>query len=180
MSLHYLILWNQVDILQKHYKKDHVRMRLWTRFFGMRLVGDSFMWRYDHRLKASGTLADCLSLDSGRNATIQAFWEKATIGHILPIFDPVILNCVLFQYSSISSNLKIWALIISRSGKNAAEWLFSCIYCPGSTCGKKAFQKGQKCGVTAGLPRQIICQGAFIPWHKTTEVLAFVIWGQNK
>ena len=33
--LHYLILWNQVDILQKHFKKDHVHMRLWTRFYGM-------------------------------------------------------------------------------------------------------------------------------------------------
>ena len=27
MSLYYLILWNQVDILQKHFKKDHVHMR---------------------------------------------------------------------------------------------------------------------------------------------------------
>ena len=34
MSLYYLILWNQVDILQKHLKKDHVHMRLWTRFYG--------------------------------------------------------------------------------------------------------------------------------------------------
>ena len=33
MSLYYLILWNQVDILQKHFKKDHVQMRLWTRFY---------------------------------------------------------------------------------------------------------------------------------------------------
>ena len=33
MSLYYLILWNQVDILQKHLKKDHVHMRLWTRFY---------------------------------------------------------------------------------------------------------------------------------------------------
>ena len=29
MSLYYLILWNQVDILQKHFKKDHAQMRLW-------------------------------------------------------------------------------------------------------------------------------------------------------
>ena len=35
MSLYYLILWNQVDILQKHFKKDHVHMRLWTRFYGI-------------------------------------------------------------------------------------------------------------------------------------------------
>ena len=28
MSLHYLILWNKVDILQKHFEKDHVHMRL--------------------------------------------------------------------------------------------------------------------------------------------------------
>ena len=34
MSLYYLILQNQVDILQKHFKKDHVHMRLWTRFYG--------------------------------------------------------------------------------------------------------------------------------------------------
>ena len=26
MSLYYLILWNQVDILQKHFKKDHVHI----------------------------------------------------------------------------------------------------------------------------------------------------------
>ena len=40
MSLYYLILWNQVDILQKHFKKDHVHMLLWTRFYGkpIRLV----------------------------------------------------------------------------------------------------------------------------------------------
>ena len=35
MSLYYLILWNQVDILQKHFKKDHVHMRLWTRLYGI-------------------------------------------------------------------------------------------------------------------------------------------------
>ena len=36
MSLYYLILWNQVDILQKQvFKKDHVHMRLWTRFYGI-------------------------------------------------------------------------------------------------------------------------------------------------
>ena len=29
MSLYNLILWNQVDILQKHLKKDHVHMPLW-------------------------------------------------------------------------------------------------------------------------------------------------------
>ena len=34
MSLYYLILWNQVDILQKHFKQDHVHMRLWTKFYG--------------------------------------------------------------------------------------------------------------------------------------------------
>ena len=39
MSLYYLILWNQVDILQKHFKKDHVHMRLWTRFYGI-------WWKY--------------------------------------------------------------------------------------------------------------------------------------
>ena len=31
---HYLILWNQVDILQKHFKNYHVHMCLWTRFYG--------------------------------------------------------------------------------------------------------------------------------------------------
>ena len=34
MSLYYLILWNHVDIFQKHFKKDHVHMRLWSRFYG--------------------------------------------------------------------------------------------------------------------------------------------------
>ena len=38
MSLYYLILWNQVDILQKHFKKDHVHMRLWARFYGMDML----------------------------------------------------------------------------------------------------------------------------------------------
>ena len=36
MSLCYLILWNQVDILQKHFKKDHVHMRFSTRVYGIR------------------------------------------------------------------------------------------------------------------------------------------------
>ena len=35
MSLYYMILWNQVDILPKHFKKDHVHMRLWTRFYSI-------------------------------------------------------------------------------------------------------------------------------------------------
>ena len=39
MSLYYLILWNQVDILQKHLKKDHAHMRLWTRFYGSLISG---------------------------------------------------------------------------------------------------------------------------------------------
>ena len=41
MSLYYLILWNQVDILQKYFKKDHVHMRLWTRFYGMNFSSKS-------------------------------------------------------------------------------------------------------------------------------------------
>ena len=31
----YLLFWNQVDALQKHFKKDHVHMRLWTRLYGI-------------------------------------------------------------------------------------------------------------------------------------------------
>ena len=42
MSLYYLKLWNQVDILQKHFKKDHVHMRLWTRFTVCER--DTFQW----------------------------------------------------------------------------------------------------------------------------------------
>ena len=38
------------------------------------------------------TLADYLSQDSNQNAAFLAFWVKAAIGHILPIFNPVILN----------------------------------------------------------------------------------------
>ena len=30
-----MLLWNQVDALQKHFKKDHVHMRIWTRFYGI-------------------------------------------------------------------------------------------------------------------------------------------------
>ena len=33
-----MLLWNQVDALQKHFKKDHVHMRLWTRLYGMQNV----------------------------------------------------------------------------------------------------------------------------------------------
>ena len=29
-----IVLSDLVDILQKHLKKDHVHMRLWTRFYG--------------------------------------------------------------------------------------------------------------------------------------------------
>ena len=29
------MLWNQVYALQKHFKKDNVHMRLWTRFYSM-------------------------------------------------------------------------------------------------------------------------------------------------
>ena len=28
-------MWNQVDALQKHFKKDHVHMGLWTRIYGI-------------------------------------------------------------------------------------------------------------------------------------------------
>ena len=34
MSLYNLIVWNQVDILLQHFKKDHVHMRIWTRLYG--------------------------------------------------------------------------------------------------------------------------------------------------
>ena len=47
MSLYYLILWNQVDILQKHFKKDHVHMRVWTRLYGSYITGTEvliFIW----------------------------------------------------------------------------------------------------------------------------------------
>ena len=42
--MYYLILWNQVDILNKHFKEDHVHMRLWTRFYGMQ-VNKNFIWK---------------------------------------------------------------------------------------------------------------------------------------
>ena len=31
-----MLLGNQVDALQKHFKKDHVHMRLWTRLYGIK------------------------------------------------------------------------------------------------------------------------------------------------
>ena len=34
MSLHRLILWNQVDIPQEHLRGDHAHVRLWTRLYG--------------------------------------------------------------------------------------------------------------------------------------------------
>ena len=39
-TLHMLV-WNQVDALQKHFKKDHVHnyMHLWTRLYGMPQLG---------------------------------------------------------------------------------------------------------------------------------------------
>ena len=40
MLLYYLILWNQVDILQIHFTKDHVHMHLWTRFYSMYADGN--------------------------------------------------------------------------------------------------------------------------------------------
>ena len=30
-----MLLWNQVDALQAHFKKDHVHMRLWTRLYSI-------------------------------------------------------------------------------------------------------------------------------------------------
>ena len=30
-----MLLWNHVDALQKHFKKDHVHMRIWTRLYGI-------------------------------------------------------------------------------------------------------------------------------------------------
>ena len=33
-----ILLWNQVDALQKHLQKDHVHMRLWTRLYGMYVI----------------------------------------------------------------------------------------------------------------------------------------------
>ena len=44
-TLYYLILWNQVDILKKHFKKDHVHMRLWTSFYGMWHHNNTMYWR---------------------------------------------------------------------------------------------------------------------------------------
>ena len=57
MSLYYLIVWNQVDILQKHFKKDHVHMRLWTKFYGIRAVIDRpYMWQQGRQ---KGFFATC-------------------------------------------------------------------------------------------------------------------------
>ena len=54
MSLYYLIVWNQVDILFKNFKKDHVHMHLWMRFYGMTLAFTSCQTLYysthDHSL----------------------------------------------------------------------------------------------------------------------------------
>ena len=48
MSLYYLILWNQVDILQTHLKKDHVHMHLWTRFYGIIILHLVFIFHVYH------------------------------------------------------------------------------------------------------------------------------------
>ena len=74
MSLYYLILWNQVDILQKHFKKDHVFMRLWTRFYG---IG------YSHFLTSVRFTAVCWS--SIRSIFIVFFFEKILMKHIIPL-----------------------------------------------------------------------------------------------
>ena len=41
-SWYCLILWNQVDSLPKHFKKDHVHMRLWTRLYGICVTNYKF------------------------------------------------------------------------------------------------------------------------------------------
>ena len=38
----YMLLWNEVYALQKHFRKDHVHMRLWTRLYNMRTTEGSF------------------------------------------------------------------------------------------------------------------------------------------
>ena len=43
-----MLLWNQVDALQKHLKKDQVHMRLWTRLYGMSGYGSV---NYEHTPK---------------------------------------------------------------------------------------------------------------------------------
>ena len=60
MSLYYLILWNQVAILQKHFIKDHVHMRLWMMLYGIyvycvRLLRDDTpLWKCKAGLKLAG------------------------------------------------------------------------------------------------------------------------------
>ena len=39
-----MLLWNQVDALQKHFKNVHVHMRLWTRLYGICLSTPGFDW----------------------------------------------------------------------------------------------------------------------------------------
>ena len=44
--MYYLISWNQMDILQKHFKKDYVHMHLWTRFYGMDTTSYKLLLQY--------------------------------------------------------------------------------------------------------------------------------------
>ena len=86
MSLYYLILWNQVDSLQKHFKKDYVHLRLWTRFYGTVYVD----LKYDGRV-----ITHAVRLIEGENQNVSC--------HILPLLQ-VILQAGTTSPSSSSSS----------------------------------------------------------------------------
>ena len=97
-----------------------------------------------------GALAACL-LQEPRTLGFWGFWgEKATIGNILPIFNPVILNFELFQSSATLSKMKSIGLDDFLKWQKWSEWGFPWIYYPWSCKAKKA----------TGIPHHTICQGA--------------------
>ena len=51
-------------------------------------------------------MADCLIAGIPQETALQAFGKKATIGNILPIFNPGIVNFELFHCLSTLSKLK--------------------------------------------------------------------------
>ena len=68
------------------------------------------VWRTPHSWNWIGLYLDaftnCLLRECRRNAAIQAFWKPAAIGHILPIFNPVILKFELIHCSATLSKWK--------------------------------------------------------------------------
>ena len=142
-----------------------------ARILSMPIFGTGSLFVYGFRGKARprehrGNAAGTLQLGP---------FEKGSIGHILPIFNTVILNLEPYQCSATSSNLKSISLDnFLKTAKMVRIKYFHGFIALEVVCGTKGCLQGPTWGVVTGIPIQTIYKGAQVwrcmTWHIPVEI----------